>query len=153
MTANGALDGAAIAKLTRDARHMRSLREQLPELHALEGLIAGLRGARVSVLGYAEHRGESLPLYCVGFGPVERSHPTLLFVGGVHGLERVGSQVLLNHLAAFKAAAAWDDMHRQCLERVRVFFIPIVNPVGMVLGTRANGAGVDLMGSGDAGGC
>lgn len=124
---------------------MRSLRDQLPELDNLEGLISSLRDARVSVLGYAEHRGESLPLYCVGFGPADRSLPTLLFVGGVHGLERVGSQVLLNHLAAFMATASWDEMHRKCLERVRVFFIPILNPVGMALRTRANGAGVDLM--------
>ncbi len=124
---------------------MRSLRAHLPELEKLEALIPELGPARTRVIGHAEYQAETLPIHSVGFGPEDPTTPVLVFVGGVHGLERVGSQVLLAHLNTFRAAQSWDEMHRQMLERVRVFFIPILNPVGMSIRTRANGAGVDLM--------
>ncbi len=124
---------------------MRSLRAHLPELEKLESLVSGWRSARTQVIGHTEYRGETLPIYSIGFGPEDRSKPTLLFVGGVHGLERIGTQILLAQLNTYKASQSWDELHRRILERVRVFFIPIINPVGMSLRTRANGAGVDLM--------
>jgi hypothetical protein len=43
------------------------------------------------------------------------------------------------------ARAAWDELLQEHLKRLRVTFIPLVNPVGMHRRTRCNGNGVDLM--------
>ncbi|HUP06723.1 MAG TPA: M14 family zinc carboxypeptidase, partial [Caldimonas sp.] len=40
---------------------------------------------------------------------------------------------------------AWDATLHQQLERVRLVFMPLVNPSGLLRGTRANANGVDLM--------
>lgn len=67
------------------------------------------------------------------------------FFAGVHGLERIGTRVLLAFLQGLVARLAWDAvLHRQ-LESLRLVFMPLVNPAGMRRGTRANAAGVDLM--------
>ena len=39
----------------------------------------------------------------------------------------------------------WDEELLSRLEKSRLVFVPIVNPVGVYLGTRCNGNGVDLM--------
>jgi hypothetical protein len=39
----------------------------------------------------------------------------------------------------------WDTMLHRQLERMRLVFMPLVNPAGMWAGTRANPRGVDLM--------
>lgn len=122
-----------------------TLRDQLPELRRLEGLLEGLEGARVRELARVRRRGETLPIHCIEFGPEDRSKPAFALIGGVHGLERVGSQVVLSYLNTLKVAHGWDQTVRDLLTRVRLFFVPIVNPIGMALHYRANGNGVDLM--------
>ena len=67
------------------------------------------------------------------------------FFGGVHGLERIGAQVVIAFLGGLVARLGWDTtLHRQ-LEQVRLVFMPLVNPGGMLRHTRANMNGVDLM--------
>jgi hypothetical protein len=67
------------------------------------------------------------------------------FFGGVHGLERIGAEVVIAYLAHLVARLRWDEaLHRQ-LESLRMVFMPLVNPGGLARGTRANPAGVDLM--------
>ena len=39
----------------------------------------------------------------------------------------------------------WDATLHSQLESVRLLFMPIVNPGGMLMGTRANPQGIDLM--------
>ncbi len=121
------------------------LRNQLPELELLESLIQGLSGASVRTLADVRHKGDRLPIHCVEFGPKDKSRPALVLIGGVHGLERIGSQMVLSYLSTLKVANTWDESLRGILSRVRLFFIPIINPVGMALRYRANGNGVDLM--------
>lgn len=71
--------------------------------------------------------------------------PAVGVFGGVHGLERIGAQVAIAFLRSLVMRLAWDDtLHRQ-LECVRLVFMPLVNPGGLWLGTRANPRGVDLM--------
>jgi murein tripeptide amidase MpaA len=43
---------------------------------------------------------------------------------------------------------SWDRILRDTLDRVRLVFVPLVNPGGMLLGTRSNPCGVDLMRNG-----
>jgi hypothetical protein len=99
----------------------------------------------VKVLATVRHGRESLPIHAIELGPDDKTLPTIAFIGGVHGLERVGTQVLLSYLRTLKSALSWDDLLRYMLTRMRVIIVPLINPVGMALGLRSNGRGVDLM--------
>ena len=124
---------------------MNSLRKTLPELDALEQLLEGFPIGQVRTLDTVHHARQSLPIHAVLLGPEDKSLPTLLFVGGVHGLERVGTQVLLSYLRTLKAALTWDTVLCDMLTRMRLLFVPLLNPAGMALGLRSNARGVDLM--------
>lgn len=88
--------------------------------------------------------GRSLPLYVVMLG--NPAAPAAAgFFGGVHGLERIGAEVVTAWLNSLLMRMRWDAALHDLLERVRLVFMPIVNPGGMMRGTRANPAGVDLM--------
>ena len=88
----------------------------------------------------------SLPVHALCLGNPDPAVPALALVGGVHGLERVGSQVVLAWLERFVARLAQGDAATHgLLDRLRLVVMPLVNPVGLALGTRSNGRGVDLM--------
>lgn len=124
---------------------MLTLRSSLPELGKLERLLEELDPRTVRVLAHPRHRAESLPIYAITLGPDDKNLPVVVFLGGMHGVERIGTQVVLAHLASLSASLSWDVLLAETLRRVRIAFIPLVNPVGMALGRRANGRGVDLM--------
>jgi hypothetical protein len=89
--------------------------------------------------------GRRFPIHVLALGNRDAGVPAVGFFGGVHGLERVGSDVVLSHLHGLVMQLRWDRiLHRQ-LEAMRMVFMPIVNPGGMWRGTRANPNGVDLM--------
>jgi len=69
----------------------------------------------------------------------------LLITGGVHGVERIGTHVAIAFLTSLVARLRWDELLHEALTRARVIVVPLVNPIGMALGQRANGWGVDLM--------
>ena len=71
--------------------------------------------------------------------------PAVAYVGGVHGLERIGAEVVLAYLASLVQRLKWDSVLHHQLESLRMVFLPVLNPGGMWLGTRANPHGVDLM--------
>ncbi len=85
------------------------------------------------------------PVHFVSLGNAAQSQPGIIFVGGVHGVERIGSQVVLSFLASILKRLSWDRQLNMLLQHVYLGFIPIVNPCGMVMQRRANGNGVDLM--------
>lgn len=71
--------------------------------------------------------------------------PAVGFFGGVHGLERIGTELVIAYLRHLVMRLRWDEtLHRQ-LEGLRLVFMPLVNPGGLHAGTRANPQGVDLM--------
>jgi len=116
----------------------------LPELQAVQDAIA-TAGPYVEVR-HAPAAGESgLPVYDLAFGNPSPHVPAVGFFGGVHGLERIGAQVVIAWLQVLAARLRWDEgLHRQ-LECVRVVVMPLVNPGGLLRHTRANPNGVDLM--------
>lgn len=125
----------------------RAREHSLPELSALESVIElGSPHLDVKVMGQAPGPGASRhPLYAIALGNPSLDVPAVGFFGGVHGLERIGAQVVISYLKSLVMRLRWDtSLHRQ-LEDVRLVFMPIVNPGGMALGTRANPSGVDLM--------
>lgn len=123
---------------------MESYRWQ--ELWALERITAEFGDkARVLRLEAVQYKGKRFPLYALVVGSDRPSDPALGFFGGVHGLERIGSEVALAHMRTVLELLRWDDSFHQRLQRSRLVFMPIVNPVGISLGRRSNGNGVDLM--------
>lgn len=117
-----------------------------PELLALDALIDRAGSRLVSeVVTKIEVDGHTLPLWCLSLGNRSPNAPAIGFFGGVHGVERIGSQVLIAYLGNLVERLQWDVTLHQLLTQVRLVFIPIVNPGGFLRGTRANPAGVDLM--------
>jgi hypothetical protein len=123
--------------------------DPLPELAALLALAGQVSPAgRVEVLTEVadpERGGQRYPVLALEFGPHDRRLPILILVGGVHGLERIGTQVVLAYLTTLCHRLTWDPLAIAALEHARLAVVPLVNPVGMARRTRANGRGVDLM--------
>ena len=68
----------------------------LPELDQLHELIDRLGDdAWVEQLAEIEHEDLRVPILAVMIGARDPSAPTFALVGGVHGLERIGTQVVL----------------------------------------------------------
>jgi hypothetical protein len=101
--------------------------------------------ARLAALGETLATVDGHPILAYRFGTRDRTSPALLVTGGVHGVERIGTEVAVAFLTTLTARLTWDAVLRAALERTRILVIPLVNPVGMARGTRANGNGVDLM--------
>ena len=120
----------------------RTFRE-LTELDRLLGRLGDR--ARVSTLATVEAAQGSWPIQGIALGTTDRRAPTLAIVGGVHGLERIGTRVVLAYLHTLSELLDWDSVLHAALERSRLVFVPLVNPGGLFLRQRANPSGVDLM--------
>ena len=127
----------------------------LPELEQIEQIIASFSGkgsgaVRTQVLGQSplfpnEASSASFPIYKLSFGNPDPKAPCLGIIGGVHGLERIGAQVAVALLKQLVDRMTWDRGTQNLLEEIRIFFIPVVNPVGIYKKRRSNPFGVDLM--------
>lgn len=121
-------------------------RPEIPELERLEALIGRFGAhARVEVLARVGHGGARLPIYGLALGAEDPSAPVFAVTGGVHGLERIGTEVVLAWLHTLAELLEWDRVLADVLARTRVVAVPLVNPWGFALGTRGNARGVDLM--------
>jgi hypothetical protein len=120
-----------------------------PELTELESLLPTLEAhAELRVLSRVSIAEQALPIWSISLGTREPSAPALAFVGGVHGLERIGTRVVLAYLRTLSVRLSWDRVLHDTLSRVRLLFVPLLNPGGMLLGRRGNPRGVDLMRNG-----
>jgi hypothetical protein len=115
-------------------------------IEAIERLAsAALRWGRVEVLAEIDGLGRRHPIHAVGLGSAGPGDPVLVVVGGVHGLERIGTEVAIAYLQTLLAQLDWDEVLHHALARCRILIVPMVNPVGMAARRRSNGNGVDLM--------
>lgn len=89
--------------------------------------------------------GATLPVHVVTLGNPDPAVPAVGYFGGIHGLERIGAEVVIAYLQSLVMRLQWDSTLHNQLESVRLVFMPVLNPGGMQLGTRANPRGVDLM--------
>lgn len=116
------------------------------ELAQLENIIEQLGDrAQVEVLDRVVYQDCEFPIYCITLGNMQDNVPVLAYFGGVHGLEKIGSEVILSYLQTIVNLLDWDEEFKARLAISRLVFVPIVNPVGVYRGTRSNGNGVDLM--------
>jgi hypothetical protein len=119
---------------------------KLPELVELEELIEVISGhARVDVLARVPVRDQTFPVYGLTLGSTDPKAPVLGLFGGVHGLERIGTHVVLAYLQTIAELLSWDEAFHDKLQKTRLILMPIVNPGGMYLHYRSNPNGVDLM--------
>ncbi|BFM17659.1 M14 family metallopeptidase [Maricurvus nonylphenolicus] len=100
---------------------------------------------RISKLTDIQYQDQPYPIYAMALGSEAPDVPCLAFIGGVHGLERVGAEVVLAFMDTLVQRLSWDQSLTAGLEHLRVLFIPLVNPVGYERNTRSNGNNVDLM--------
>ncbi|MGZ3690520.1 MAG: DUF2817 domain-containing protein [Pseudobdellovibrio sp.] len=99
--------------------------------------------AKIKEHGLVESGNQKYPLLSVHYG--HENGPTLLISGGVHGLERIGAQLTLSLLDSFEERLQWDEALQEILKKIKVIFVPVVNPHGIFELTRGNKNGVDLM--------
>ncbi len=133
------------ASSLRSAEQRRDLKQKIPELLQLERLI---RTYPQHLTARTELRlpvnQQELPLYSISLGASDTATPTLLLTGGMHGIERIGSQVLIAWLQTLLERLNWDSRLQHQLSQIQLVLMPILNPVGMYLNQRSNGNGVDL---------
>lgn len=112
----------------------------------LESLIRSFGdSARVRVVARVKDGDKEYPLHSVALGSPDPKAPVIGYFGGVHGLEKIGSEVVLAYMHTLFELLRWDRQFRDRLKYSRLVFMPLVNPVGVVNRTRCNGNGVDLM--------
>ena len=127
------------------------LYRRLPELMQLEAIVnhslPTLRhiDTATEVVSYTDLDNVPLPIYKISIGAIDTHSPCVFFVGGVHGLERIGSQVIISLMDSLCQRLHWDEALQQKLRRIKLIFIPLLNPVGMAKRYRSNGNHVDLM--------
>lgn len=118
----------------------------LPELAEIERLIdEGQPHLQARIACTAQVGAQQLSVHAITLGNPSPLVPAVGFFGGVHGLERIGAEVVIAYLRTLVKRLAWDEVLHQQLQNVRLVFMPLVNPGGLLLGTRANPRGVDLM--------
>lgn len=123
-----------------------ALERRLPELAELEQLIArGGDRLRSRVLTRVTLADRVLPVHLVELGSRAPDAPALGLIGGIHGVERIGSQVILAYLQTLLERLDWDAGLQAQLAEIRLFMVPIANPTGMWNNSRCNANGVDLM--------
>lgn len=96
-------------------------------------------------LGEVQAGDQRFPLQVATLGNPDPALPAIGIFGGVHGLERIGAEVVLAFLRSLVSRLAWDGTLHHLLGSLRMVFMPAVNPVGLWAGTRSNANGVDLM--------
>jgi hypothetical protein len=120
-----------------------SLIDELEDIERIAG--SGEVAIEARTLCEIDCGARRLPLRVIALGNPDPAVPAIGIFGGVHGLERIGAQVVIAFLQSILSRLRWDTtLHRQ-LEQVRLVFVPAVNPGGMWRRTRANPNGVDLM--------
>lgn len=129
-----------------DMQRAEIMRRRLPEMLEIEELSLEAQAVGRVMVEDEVRRGDLvLPLYSFSFGPTDPTLPCIAFIGGVHGLERVGTNVAISYLKTVLELLQWDLGLQHLLGRCRMVFLPLVNPAGMFAKTRSNANGVDLM--------
>ena len=75
-------------------------------------------------------QGHRFGVHVASLGSRDPLAPAIGIFGGIHGLERIGTQLVLDYLRSVLGRLAWDELLHRELQAVRLVFMPIVNPGG-----------------------
>lgn len=144
------LAGHSFRFLTKDSPSHKDILKKFPEWAAFEKAAHDLEPfGKIHHLGFSKSlvkgQQQELPLVAISLGNQDPSAPVLGVFGGVHGLERIGSQVALALMKSLSELLLWDEMTKHALGKIRILFFPIINPFGVMHVKRSNPNGVDLM--------
>ena len=94
----------------------------LPELLALEKIMElGARHLQVQEpCRITLSSGRSFPVHAITLGNPSLDVPAVGYFGGVHGLERIGAQVVIAFLQNIVTRLSWDRSLHRLLEDVRL---------------------------------
>jgi hypothetical protein len=107
--------------------------------------LAAPRHVHLEMLDVLHFRGQAFPLQALIIGEKAQGLPTLGLFAGVHGLERIGTHIVLAYLESLIARLTWDKDVQWLLRKSRIVTIPMVNPSGVFYRRRCNPRGIDLM--------
>ncbi len=107
-----------------------------------EFLKKNIRAYSAAEISYSD---KTFPFYTFSVGSTDPTSPVLFITGGVHGLERIGSQLAWSLLKSTLDRLLWDESLRLLFTKIRLVVVPLVNPYGYENYRRSNGNGVDLM--------
>ncbi len=85
------------------------------------------------------------PMEVLRIGSARPEAPRAIIVGGIHGNERIGVDVVLAFLHSLLEQASWDAHLQDLLRQISLVVVPIANPSGYLHGTRSTATGIDLM--------
>ncbi len=72
---------------------------KFPELQQLEQLIERFGNrAHSQIVERIQYKNLEFPIHCITLGSNDPNAPVLAFFGGVHGLEKIGSEVILSFM-------------------------------------------------------
>lgn len=100
---------------------------------------------RSEVLSEVKTKDHTFPIHGFVIGSQDKTAPTFGMFGGVHGLEKVGTHVAVNHLESLFKQLIWDTDLQEKFQKCRLVSIPMINPWGIYSYKRCNPNGVDLM--------
>ena len=100
---------------------------------------------KVEVIATVTDGNFQVPIHAFSLGTQQENVPVLMITGGIHGLERIGTWVVISFMKHLLSRLPWDEVLQFQMQKFRMVFVPLVNPVGMAQRTRSNANGVDLM--------
>ena len=91
---------------------------KFPELEQLERIIDRLGDkAHTQIIEKIDHKKHKFPIHCITLGSTNPDAPVLAFFGGVHGLEKIGSEVILSYMETISELLDWDEELMSRLEK------------------------------------
>jgi len=87
---------------------------------------------------------EQRPIPAVRIAGSADHPPKALFVGGIHGNEKVGVHMVLRLIEVLVSGYRNDQRIRSLVGRREIWLVPLLNPDGYVKSSRRNARGVDL---------
>jgi hypothetical protein len=128
------------------AKALTLLPDSFAEYDGLKALLdEGARWFVTRSVATVEVSHRKFEVFIAGVGSSDPQAPAIGIFDGIHGLERIGTRLVLEHMRSMVARLKCDELLMRQLERVRIYYVPMVNPSGMSASTRANPNGVDLM--------
>jgi hypothetical protein len=107
---------------------------KLPELRELENLLELGNGHMQSRIACeVDANNQRFPVYELILGNPDPKLPAIGFFGGVHGLERIGTHVLLHFLRSLLSRLEWDKSLHLLLQDVRLIPVACVSQPAAIL--------------------